>query len=300
MAYGFGYKPFTSLTMLSIKGLSLQHKQQLRLDNINLTIREGDVLCLAGRNGAGKTSLLRCLAGLEKKYTGTIEFSKVFKDLRRYLGVMIDGPSLYTHLSGYTNLDIIRRYHGLPQNAITDTLHLVGLINDGDKKVKHYSSGMRQRLGIAMAFIHKPPIVILDEPLNALDPEAIVDIRKIISYLNTEYKTTFIITSHSLEEIRKIFTHLAILKNGKLAVELTQADAAHYVVAGNDLLSTNDAGIAEFLRDKQILASTKESTIEFLGKREWMDELKNKYQGSSNWTDFRPASLEDIYLFVNT
>jgi ABC-type multidrug transport system ATPase subunit len=300
MAYGFGYKPFTSLTMLSIKGLSLQHKQQLRLDNINLTIREGDVLCLAGRNGAGKTSLLRCLAGLEKKYTGTIEFSKVFKDLRRYLGVMIDGPSLYTHLSGYTNLDIIRRYHGLPQNAITDTLHLVGLINDGDKKVKHYSSGMRQRLGIAMAFIHKPPIVILDEPLNALDPEAIVDIRKIINYLNTEYKTTFIITSHSLEEIRKIFTHLAILKNGKLAVELTQADAAHYVVAGNDLLSTNDAGIAEFLRDKQILASTKESTIEFLGKREWMDELKNKYQGSSNWTDFRPASLEDIYLFVNT
>jgi len=185
--------------MIIIEDLSLRKGRTQVLRNINFAITQGDIVLLAGRNGAGKTTLLRCLLGLEKNYTGRIIFHTGSS-----IGYVPDYPALYDHLSAYDNLNIIRLYYRQPLAAVSEQLTKAGLEQYAHTKVKYFSAGMKKKLSIAAALICRPQLLILDEPTNALDPEAIVELREHIVWLSRGEKVTFLIATHLLEEINKI------------------------------------------------------------------------------------------------
>jgi ABC-type multidrug transport system ATPase subunit len=286
--------------ILRVEELSVKVKKHTILSDINLTLDEGEVLCIAGRNGAGKSTLLKCLAGLLTRYSGRIIIDEGDGDARRKIGVMIDGPSLYSHLTGMENLDIIRRYHNLTSNVVLETLAIVGLSDEANKLVKFYSSGMRQRMAIAMAFIHKPKIVILDEPLNALDPEAVIGIRTIIKQLTKDFKTSFVITSHSLQEITRVFTHLAILKDGKIVMNVSNSHLANYFTFNIDPIHVNDFNVSEFMRNNNILFSDRQGSFQAFAEKTAFENLSKTFPQVLRGVDeLKRASVEDVYVFAN-
>lgn len=208
--------------ILEIKNLKKSYNKKRVLDIDSLDIQEGAIYGLIGKNGAGKSTLMKMVLGLVKKDEGII---KVFgqevgpknqKDLNRNLGALIENPSFYDHLTGYENLEIICRLKGIPKEEISKTLDLVGLKNLGKKKAREYSLGMKQRLGIAMALIGNPKLLILDEPINGLDPQGIEEMRNLFKDIVKNTSTSILISSHILDEIEKISSHIGILKDGKL------------------------------------------------------------------------------------
>lgn len=208
--------------ILEIKNLKKSYKKKKVLDIDSLDIQEGAIYGLIGKNGAGKSTLMKLVLGLVKKDEGII---KVFgqevgpknqKDLNKNLGALIENPSFYDHLTGYENLEIICQLKGIPKEEISKTLDLVGLKNLGKKKAREYSLGMKQRLGIAMALIGNPKLLILDEPINGLDPQGIEEMRNLFKDIVKNSSTSILISSHILDEIEKISSHIGILKDGKL------------------------------------------------------------------------------------
>ena len=165
---------------------------------------------------------MKLILGLVKKDGGTIKVfgqevnSKNQKDLNKNLGALIENPSFYDHLTGYENLEIICKLKGIKKEEILKTLDLVGLRNVGKKKAREYSLGMKQRLGIAMALIGNPKLLILDEPINGLDPQGIEEMRNLFKSIVKNTSTSILISSHILDEIEKISSHIGILKDGKL------------------------------------------------------------------------------------
>ena len=181
---------------------------------------------IAGCNGAGKTTCLKMISGLSTPSYGEIEmFGYKGKDLQKVrsrVGCLIEAPGLYGNMSAYDNLNIKCKLTGIKKKGyIEELLKTVGLDTVGEKKTKHYSLGMKQRLGIALALVGEPDLLILDEPINGLDPQGIAEIRNTILKLNRENGKTIIISSHILEELSKIATHYGIIDSGKLIAELT-------------------------------------------------------------------------------
>ena len=208
--------------ILEITNLQKSYKKKRVLDIDSLDIQEGAIYGLIGKNGAGKSTLMKLILGLVKKDAGTI---KVFgqkvtpknqKEVNKNLGALIENPSFYDHLTGYENLEIICQLKGIKKEEISKTLDLVGLGNVGKKKAREYSLGMKQRLGIAMAFIGRPNLLILDEPINGLDPQGIEEMRNLFKDIVKNTSTSILISSHILDEIGKISSHIGILKDGKL------------------------------------------------------------------------------------
>lgn len=208
--------------ILEITNLQKSYKKKRVLDIDSLDIQEGAIYGLIGKNGAGKSTLMKLILGLVKKDEGTI---KVFdqevtpknqKEVNKDLGALIENPSFYDHLTGYENLEIICQLKGIKKEEIFKTLDLVGLGNVGKKKAREYSLGMKQRLGIAMAFIGRPKLLILDEPINGLDPQGIEEMRNLFKDIVKNTSTSILISSHILDEIEKISSHIGILKDGKL------------------------------------------------------------------------------------
>ncbi len=196
------------------------------LKDVNLHVPKGSVYGFLGPNGAGKTTTLRLLLGLLKKQEGTLEiFGKNFANHRieilARLGSLIEQPSLYGHLSAKENLEIYRRIHRVTRERVEEVLRIVGLQLTGKKKAKQFSLGMKQRLSIAIALLHQPELLILDEPTNGLDPNGIIETRELIRRLNQEHKTTVIVSSHILHEIEKMCTHVGIINHGKLLFQGT-------------------------------------------------------------------------------
>lgn len=194
------------------------------ISDLNIAVPKGSIYGFLGPNGSGKTTTIRLILGLIRSKSGTISFfNNAFKKNRisslRRIGALIENPSLYTHLSAYDNLQIILRYRGksTEKDRIVEILRMVGLEEATFNKVKTYSLGMKQRLGIAIALLDEPKLLILDEPTNGLDPKGIVDIRKLIIDLNKNKGVTIFISSHLLTEIEKTCTHVGIIaKNGKM------------------------------------------------------------------------------------
>ncbi len=213
--------------LLETYNLSKQYKKQKAVDKVNLHVRKGDIYGLIGRNGAGKTTILRMLSGLATPTEG--EFSlfgyrgKEAAGLRHRIGALIESPGVYGNLSAYENVKLKCLARGVREkHVIEEVLDIVGLSYVGKKRVKNFSMGMKQRLGIALALVGNPDLVILDEPINGLDPQGIVEIREIIEQLNKEHGITFIISSHILEELSKIATGYGIIHNGVLLQELSR------------------------------------------------------------------------------
>lgn len=191
------------------------------LHNINLQVPAGSVYGFLGPNGAGKTTTLRLLLGLLRKQEGSIHFfGKEFEPARlevlRRLGSLIEQPSLYGHLTAKENLEVYRKIYGVPKERITTVLSMVGLSATGSKKTKQFSLGMKQRLSIAVALLHSPEILILDEPTNGLDPNGIIETRELIKKLNKEEGVTVLVSSHILAEIERMASHVGIIHGGKL------------------------------------------------------------------------------------
>lgn len=208
--------------LLEIKNLKKSYNDKRVLDIDSLEIEESSIYGLIGKNGAGKSTLMKIVLGLVKKDDGMIKVfgqeinSKNQKEFNRNLGALIENPSFYDHLTGYENLEIICKLKGIKKDEIKKTLDLVGLNNVGKKKSREYSLGMKQRLGIAMALIGSPKLLILDEPINGLDPQGIEEMRNLFRNIVRNSSTSILISSHIIDEIEKISTHIGILKEGNL------------------------------------------------------------------------------------
>ena len=206
--------------MIRTENLSFCYRNKQVLNSIDLQVPKGSIYGYIGKNGSGKTTTIKILLGLLKVPSGSIyyngeRFRKSSISLLGRIGSLIESPVFYNHLTAYENLKYVDILFHRGEERINEVLSLVDLNDARHKKAKHFSSGMKQRLGIALALFHNPDILILDEPLNGLDPEGIHDMRKLITRLHHEGKTIFL-SSHILSEVEKVCTHIGILEQGKL------------------------------------------------------------------------------------
>lgn len=212
--------------VLETKNLTKKYGSQYAAKDINIHLEKGQIYGLVGRNGAGKTTILRMISGLSNPTEGSfLVFEKDGfnnQDMRRKVGCLIENPGIYPNMTAAQNLKLKCLALGVSDKSVVDNLLVkVGLENTGSKKAGKFSLGMRQRLGIAMALVGDPEIVILDEPINGLDPQGIVEVRETIEKLNKENGITFIISSHLLDELSKIANKYGIIHNGQLLEEFT-------------------------------------------------------------------------------
>lgn len=215
--------------LLQTHDLVKQFGRYKAVNEVNLHLPKGCVYGFIGRNGAGKTTFLKIAAGLSEQTSGTIEFmgrkNNARKEVFERIGSLIESPGVYGDMSAYDNMKLCGICKGVSDRQyLEELLDLVGLLPAGKKKVKAFSLGMKQRLGIALALIGNPDLMILDEPINGLDPQGIMDVRETILRLNEEKHITILISSHILEELSKIATHYGIIDNGRLLEELTQEE----------------------------------------------------------------------------
>lgn len=212
--------------LLETNALSKKYKDHFAVHNVNLHIKRGEIYGLVGKNGAGKTTIMRMISGLATPTSGeTSLFGETGAKAKTYfsrIGVLIEAPGLYGDMSASDNLKLKKIGIGLREkDYIPSLLKLVGLADVGNKKVKNFSLGMRQRLGIAMALIGEPDLLILDEPINGLDPEGIVEVREILMRLAKERNITIMISSHLLEELSKMATAYGFINKGELIKEIS-------------------------------------------------------------------------------
>ena len=208
-------------TIISTHNLTKCYGSVSSVNNVNLSVYEGDVYGFLGPNGAGKSTTLKMLLGLVQPTDGKVAvFGKDFSKNRRLIlsqtGSLIESPSFYGHLTGYENMRIMQSLRNVPDRNVKEALQIVRLEKQKDKKVNQYSLGMKQRLGIAMALIAFPKLLILDEPTNGLDPAGIGEIRELIQSLPHRYGITVLISSHLLSEIEQIANSVGIISQGKL------------------------------------------------------------------------------------
>ncbi|HEX8943746.1 MAG TPA: ABC transporter ATP-binding protein [Gemmatimonadaceae bacterium] len=214
------------MTSFAIETRGLTHRFGSRtvLESLDLEVPHGSICGFLGPNGAGKTTTIRLLLGLISPSEGQIfiDGARQTRDeteLRKSIGALVETPSVYPHLTGRENLEVIRRLVGLPLSNIDDVLRLVGLGPDADAIVRTYSLGMRQRLGLAGALLGHPTLLILDEPANGLDPAGVHDLRDLLRYLVHEGGATVFLSSHLLGEVEQIADHIAILDRGRLVFQ---------------------------------------------------------------------------------
>ncbi|MBQ4523972.1 MAG: ATP-binding cassette domain-containing protein [Lachnospiraceae bacterium] len=206
--------------IVSLKDVVKKYKGTVAVNQVNLQLERGKIYGLVGKNGAGKTSMMRMIAGLSIPTKGSIKVNA------GRVGTLIEAPGLNGNMSAKENLKFYRMLYqtGKNENSEEELLRLVGLDNVGKKKVKDFSLGMRQRLGIAVALLGKPDFVMLDEPVNGLDPVGVVEIRNLIKKLNQEKKITFLVSSHNLPELFQTATDFIIMDKGSIKKEITQEE----------------------------------------------------------------------------
>ena len=215
--------------VLKTNALSKSYKDFKALNGLSMNIPKGAIYGFIGKNGAGKTTLIRLICGLQEPTSGDYTLygrkntDRNIVKSRRRMGAVVETPSIYLGMTGVDNLKQQYRTLGLPSfDGLTEILKLVGLDNTGKKKAKNFSLGMRQRLGIAIALVGDPDFLVLDEPVNGLDPQGIIDIRELILKLNLEQQITVLISSHILDELSKLATHYGFIDNGHIVKEMSK------------------------------------------------------------------------------
>lgn len=211
--------------IISIKNLDFKFGKKTILSNVNLSIKEGEIYGIVGNNGAGKTTLLKLVCGLLKPTAGNVllkeDASNPF-----IIGTLIESPGLYSDMSAYENIKAKALSMGLKytKENINDLLCVVGLEDVGKKRVRAFSMGMKQRLGIAIALVGNPKLLILDEPMNGLDPEGVRDIENLILKIRDTFGTTIMVSSHMLAELVKIVTRICVIHKGQVYKEFSQSE----------------------------------------------------------------------------
>ena len=212
--------------ILETRQLTKKFGNKLAVDHVDMHIRKGDIYGLIGKNGAGKTTIMRMMLSLAFPTSGEIYmFGKPItgtSDVK--VGSLIEAPGIFKSYSAYDNLKAFCVLYGIDDAVIEPILRIVGLADTGKKKAGQFSLGMKQRLGIAIALLAEPEIIILDEPVNGLDPQGIADIRNLIKTLNEQYGMTIIISSHILSELEHTATRFGIVNDGQIVAELTTKD----------------------------------------------------------------------------
>ena len=214
--------------VLQTHGLCKRYRRFTALENVNMNVPRGAIYGLVGKNGAGKTTLIRVICGLQEPTAGDYTLygarlgDKALHRTRRRMGAVVETPSLYPDMTAEQNLKLQYRVLGLPDDGgIPELLELVGLGDTGRKKAGHFSLGMKQRLGIAIALCGDPDFLVLDEPTNGLDPQGIVEMRELILQLNRERQITVLISSHILDELSKLATHYGFIDGGRMVKEVS-------------------------------------------------------------------------------
>ena len=275
----------TMPAVISVTHLSKNFNNLKAVDDLSFTVNEGDIYGFLGQNGAGKSTTIRMLLSLVKPTSGEINiFGKNLfthrSEVLQQTGAVIEKPDLYKYLSAYQNLSIFAKMSGVKvtRQLLMEQLEMVGLAERANSKVKTFSQGMKQRLGIAVALVHNPRLIILDEPTNGLDPQGIADMRNLILHLSKEMGKTIVVSSHLLSEIEIIANRILIINKGKKVVEgnaaelldpaktivqiettnnadaknkLSQSKWASFILPSNDIvkMQMNKAGIPELTND---------------------------------------------------
>ncbi len=294
--------------IMTTSGLTKIYGSKVAVEDINIHIREGEIYGLIGRNGAGKTTIMRMLSGLSNPTKGTFSmFGKEGAEAKKYMhqvGVLIEHPGLYPNKSAFENLKIKALGLGVySKSYVDDIISLVGLENTGKKQSGSFSLGMRQRLGIGLAIVGEPKLIILDEPINGLDPQGIVEVRKMLENLRDEKKITVMISSHILEELGKISNSYGIIHEGKLLDEFTTDDLSkrcgQFV-----LIKSPDSKAAVEVLAKNGYKDTELDNEGFVRVNEKLDESDKMIKALVNGNvpvkevTVTNTSLEDYYLSV--
>ncbi len=295
--------------ILETQNLTKTYGKKDAIKDINIHISKGEIYGLIGRNGAGKTTIMRIITGLSSPTSGSYSlFGKTGADARQFMnkvGVLIESPGLYPERSAYENLKIKCIGMGInPNGYVEKLLKTVGLENvDNKKSAGSFSLGMRQRLGIALALVGEPEIIVLDEPINGLDPQGIVEVRHTIEKLCGEKGITVMISSHILDELGKLATKYGIIHEGKLLDEFTVDDlksrCGKYVIINSD----NNEGVIKTLRNIGIQDATvdddnKVRVNEHLDESDKMAKAIVNAGISLKEIYVNNVSLEDYYLSV--
>lgn len=241
--------------ILQTYNLEKKYKNFKAVTNLNMHIERGAIYGLIGKNGAGKTTLIRLICGLQKPTSGTYSIYDISNEdksiikIRKKIGAIIETPSIYMDMTAEDNLKEQYKIIGLPYNNLKEILKFVGLNEVGKKKAKNFSLGMRQRLGIAISLVGNPDLLILDEPINGLDPEGIIEIREIILKLNKEKGITVLISSHYLDELSKIATHYGFMDKGRIIKEINKKELKQDYKKTIEISVTNIKECEEYLKE---------------------------------------------------
>ena len=244
--------------VLEIKNIWKKIGHQVIVNDVSLNLYEGDILGFIGPNGAGKTTTIKLMLGLQFFNGGSVkiggfDLKKDFVSAISNVGAIIENPDLYMYMSGYENLSIVAKLYGLPKERILEVAKLVGLENRIYDKVKKYSLGMRQRLGIAQAIIHKPKVLILDEPMNGLDPEGIKDLKVLLKKLATEENMAILISSHLLSELENICNRICILSKGRIIQDTNIKEIKAISVRTNYILEVSCVNLQKIISKFEII-----------------------------------------------
>ncbi|PFJ06664.1 bacitracin ABC transporter ATP-binding protein [Bacillus cereus] len=260
--------------VLEVVNVSKYYKKKKVIQNVSFKIEKGEVIGLIGPNGAGKTTLMKIIMNLINKYEGEIILQDV-KHRKKRIGCIIENPGFYPNLTGLDNLRYFSEVSGgFNEQHVLSIIELLNINGFVNKKVKHYSLGMKQRLGIAQALLNKPDLLILDEPTNGLDPEGVVEMRNVIKDIVKKYSISVLISSHILSEIENICDKVLFLQNGSLIntidlKNITDCDLLNYKIETN-----YPDKLKDFLKNKMIpILKEEENSVTFKINRNDIEEL---------------------------
>ena len=244
--------------ILKTKDLSKKYQNFTALNGLTMNVPKGSIYGFVGKNGAGKTTLIRILCGLQKETDGSFELygiknnDKLINSARKKMGAVVETPSIFLDLTAYENIKTQYDVLGINNyDGINEILKLVGLENTGKKKARNFSLGMRQRLGIAISLCGNPEFLVLDEPINGLDPQGIVEIRELIKKLNKERNITILISSHILDELSRVATHYGFISNGKIVREMSAEEFEKECKHTIRLVTDNNGNLEKVLKKKK-------------------------------------------------
>lgn len=289
--------------ILKCNGIYKKIHNKTIIKGVSFDIKEGEILGFIGPNGAGKTTTIKLILGLQKITEGNIQINgydveKNFEKAIQKVGSIVENPDLYMYMSGYANLKLVANlYNEVDKKRIDEVVKLVGLENRIKDKVSKYSLGMRQRLGIAQAILHKPNLLILDEPTNGLDPEGIKQVRELIVKLAKEEKMAVMISSHNLSEIENVCNKICIIKNGVVVEENDIEDLKKETSNSEYVIEVDNPEAIKEIIKKDVQINNNKVTIK--AEREEIPEIVNKlvkakikvYSITEN-----TLSLEDAFL----
>lgn len=292
--------------ILETENINKKYGQFNALNNLNMHIPKGAIYGLIGKNGAGKTTLIRIICGLQKvtsgKYTiyGISDNSRKIVEARKRLGGIVETPSICLDMTAEDNLKEQYKIIGLPSyDNLEEILKLVKLNDTGKKTAKHFSLGMKQRLGLAIALVGNPDLLILDEPINGLDPEGIIEIRELILRLNKEKGITFLISSHYLDELSKITTFYGIIDKGRIIKEIDKNELEQNFRKRTQITITNLKECVKYLEEKRLSYKViSDNTIDIYEKinvSELVIELSKRNCTVNDYQE-KGESLENYYL----